>query len=141
MTNPKRWPCKLAAISAVTIGTFLLLGGGGHLNAILKTTADQPFDYRFVSLITISGILMLPGIVSIVTSYWLWLGKNWAYVSCLLSAAALMIYLCLLTYMKIQVGDRSTNTGDEVYFFTGFVLLYLVLMMSVFLWLHRRKTQ
>jgi CRISPR/Cas system-associated protein Csm6 len=76
---------------------------------------------------------MFPGIVSIAISYWLWQGKNWAYVSCLLSASALMIYLCLLLYTKTQVEQVSTSTGDEVYFFTGFVIVYRVLMMSVFL--------
>jgi hypothetical protein len=70
MTSATHWPCRVAAIFAVVVGLFLLLGGGGHLSAILETRAGQPFDYRFVSLLTTSGILMFPGGVGIATSYW-----------------------------------------------------------------------
>ena len=139
MTNLKRWPCKLAAVFAVVVGAFLLLGGWGHLSAVLETRAGQPFDYRFVSLITTSGILIFPGVVSIATSYWLWQGKSWAYVSCLLSTSALMLYLGLLVYMKAEVPDGATAAGDEVYFFTWFAFAYLVVILGVFLWLHRSR--
>ncbi len=135
----ERWPCKLAAVFAVIVGGLLLLGGWGHLSAILETRADQPFDYRFVSLITTSGILMFPGVVSIGTSYWLWQGRSWAYVSCLLSTSALMLYLGLLVYMKTQVPDPATAAGDEVYFFTWFASAYLVVIGSVLLWLHGNR--
>lgn len=113
-----------------------MLGGGGHLIAILATRAGQPFDYRFVSLLTTGGILMFPGVVGIATSYWLWHGRAWAYVSCLLSASALMLYLVLLIYMKAQVPDTATAAGDEVYVISGLVAAYIVVTLSVFLWLH-----
>ena len=139
MTDPIRWPCKTAAIFAVIAGIFLLMAGWGHLSAILDTTAGQAFDYRFVSLLTTSGILMFPGIVGIATSYWLWQGRTWAYVSCLLSVSALMLYLVLLVYMKTQVPNGATAAGDEVYAVSGLAITYLVVTLSVFLWLHRSR--
>ena len=107
MSSLVRWPCRLAAVVAVLAGVFLLLGGWGHLSAVLETRAGQPFDYRFVSLLTTSGILMFPGIVSLLACYWLWHGKVAAYVSCLLSASALMLYLGLLVYK-----DASPRRSD-----------------------------
>ncbi len=118
-----------------------MLAGGGHLIAILETRAGQPFDYRFVSLLTTSGILMFPGVVGIATSYWLWQGRTWAYVSCLLSASALMLYLVLLIFMKAQVRDTATAAGDEVYVMSGLVAAYIVVTLTVFLWLHRGRTR
>lgn len=141
MTHPISWPCRVAAIFAVVAGGFLLLGGWGHLSAVLQTRAGQPFDFRFVSLLTTSGILMFPGIVSIGTSYWLWQGRTWAYVSCLLSVSALTLYLTLLIYMKLQLpSGAETAAGDEVYAAGGLAIIYLALMLSVFLWLHARRT-
>lgn len=139
MTNLVRWPCMLAAGVAVPVGVLLLLGGWGHLSAVLETRAGQPFDYRFVSLLTTSGILMFPGLVSLLASYWLWHGKVAAYVSCLLSASALMLYLGLLVYMKTQVQDAATSAGPEVYFFTALVSGYLVVIAGVLLWLQRSR--
>jgi cytochrome bd-type quinol oxidase subunit 2 len=135
MTHPIRWPCRAATIFAVITGVLLVFAGWGHLNAVLETRAGQAFDYRFVSLLTTSGILMFPGIVSIATSYWLWQGRTWAYVSCLLSASALMLYLVLLVYMKTQVPNDATAAGDEVYAATGVAITYLAVMVSVLLWL------
>jgi hypothetical protein len=109
------------------------------LSAVLETRAGQPFDYRFVSLLTTSGILMFPGIVSLLACYWLWHGKIAAYVSCLLSASALMLYLGLLVYMKSQIGEAATSAGPEVYFFTALVFGYLVVIAAVLLWLLRSR--
>lgn len=139
MTDPIRWPCKVAAIVAVIAGVFLLLGGGGHLSAVLASRAGQAFDFRFVSLLTTSGILIFPGVVAIATSYWLWRGAGWAYVFCLLSALALMLYLSLLVYMKLQVQDDSLRAGPEVYFMTAIAAVYIAVLASVFLWLHGRR--
>ena len=137
MIRSIEWPCRVAAIFGVVAGAFLLLGGWGHLSAVLQTRGGQPFDFRFVSLLTTSGILMFPGIVSIGMSYWLWQGRTWAYVSCLLSVAALTLYLSLLIYMKLQLPvDAETAAGDEVYAAGGLAIIYLALMLSVFLWLH-----
>jgi hypothetical protein len=139
MTSLARWPCKLAAVVAVPVGVLLLLGGWGHLSAVLETRAGQPFDYRFVSLLTTSGILMFPGLVSLLASYWLWHGKVWAYVSCLVSTSALMLYLGLLVYMKSQVPDDATAAGPEVYFFAVLASVYLVVIAVVLLWLQRSQ--
>ena len=139
MTNLAHWPCKLAAVVAVLVGVLLLLGGWGHLSAVLGTRAGQPFDYRFVSLLTTSGILMFPGIVGVLASYWLWHGKAAAYVACLLSASALMLYLGLLVYVKTQVQEAATSAGPEVYFFTALVSGYLVVIAGVLLWLQRSR--
>jgi len=141
MSNPKRWPLKLATVVAVIVGIFLLLAGGGHLSAVLETRAGQPFDYRFVSLLTTSGILIFPGVVSLATSYWLWHGRSWAYVSCLLSISALMLYLCLLVYMKAQAPAGSTAAGNEVYFVTALAVVHLVAMLATFAWLHRGRVR
>jgi cation transport ATPase len=141
MTNRQGWPPKLAAAVAVIVGIFLLLAGGGHLSAILGTRAGQPFDYRFVSLLTTSGILMVPGIVGIVTSPWLWRGRSSAYVSCLLSTGALLLYLSLLIYMKAQVTAGSTAAGDEVYVVTGLALVHFVVIAAVLSRLHRGRAR
>jgi hypothetical protein len=139
MTGLAHWPCKLAGVVAVLVGVLLLLGGWGHLSAVLTARAGQPFDYRFVSLLTTSGILMFPGIVSLLASYWLWHGKVAAYVACLLSASALMLYLGLLVYMKTQVEEAATSAGPEVYFFTALVSGYLVVIAGVLLSLQRSR--
>jgi len=139
MTNLVRWPCKVAAVLAVVVGVLLLLGGGGHLSAVLATRAGQPFDYRFVSLLTTSGILMFPGLVSLLASYWLWHGRVWAYVSCVLSTSALLLYLGLLVYMKAQVPDGETAAGPEVYFFAALVSAYFVVMAGMLVWLQRGR--
>lgn len=143
MIRSATWPCRVAAVFAVVAGAFLLLGGWGHLSAVLETRAGQPFDFRFVSLLTTSGILMFPGVVSVGTSYWLWQGRTWAYISCLLSVSALTLYLTLLIYMKLQLPvDAETAAGDEVYAAGGLAVIYLTLMLSVALWLHAsRKRQ
>lgn len=140
MTNLVRWPCRLAAVLAAVVGVLLLLGGWGHLSAVLETRAGQPFDYRFVSLLTTSGILMFPGLVSLLASYWVWQGRVWAYVSCVLSMSALLLYLGLLVYMKAQVPDGETAAGPEVYFFTALVSVDLVAMAGMLLWLQRGRT-
>ena len=108
-----------------------------HRPVVLASRAGQPFDFRFVSLLTTSGILMFPGIVSIGTSYWLWHGRAWAYVSCLLSVSALTLYLTLLIYMKLQLpAGTESAAGDEVYAAGGLAIIYLALMLSVLLWLN-----
>ena len=139
MSNLVRWPCKVAAVLAVVVGALLLLGGWGHLSAVLASREGQPFDYRFVSLLTTSGILMFPGMVSIAASYWLWQGRTWAYASCLLSTVALMLYLGLLIYMKAQVPAGSTSAGPEVYVFAALTSVYLVGMAAVVVWLNRGR--
>jgi hypothetical protein len=136
-----QWPSRVAAILAVVVGLFLVLGGVGHLIAILKTRAGQPFDYRFVSLVTTSGILIFPGLVGIVTSFWLWRGRTWAYASCLVSGSALMLYLVLLICMKAQVPDAATEAGDEVYFMSGLVVAYIAVTLGALLRLQRRRTR
>ena len=136
MSNHPSWPPKLAAVVAVIVGVFLLLAGGGHLFAILETRAGQPFDYRFVSLLTTSGILLVPGVVALLTSPWLWRARTWAYVSCLLSTGALLLYLSLLIYMKAQVPEGATMAGDEVYVVAVFASVYFVVIASVLAWLH-----
>ena len=142
MTHRVRWPSRVAAVAAVIAGIFLLLGGGGHLSAVLESRAGQPFDYRFVSLLTTSGILIFPGVVGIGASYWLWRGSAWAYVSCLLSALALMLYLVLLVVMKAQSPEGTLSAGDEVYFVTAIAIAYITILASVFIWLlgHGRRT-
>jgi hypothetical protein len=139
MSKLVRWPCKVAAVLAVVVGALLLLGGWGHLSAVLATRVGQPFDYRFVSLLTTSGILMFPGLVSIAASYWLWQGKTWAYASCLLSTSALVLYLGLLVYMKLQAPAGATSAGPEVYFFAALASVYLVVMAVVLRGLHRGR--
>lgn len=139
MTDFVRWPCKLAAVVAVPVGVLLLLGGWGHLSAVLEARAGQPFDYRFVSLLTTSGILIFPGLVSLLSCYWLWHGRVWAYVSCLLSTSALMLYLGLLVYMKTQVQGAATSAGPEVYFFAVLVSVYFAVIGGVLLWLQRSR--
>ena len=136
MRSANNWRCRVAAIFAAVVGLFLMLGGAGHLAAILGTRAGQPFDYHFASLLTTGGILMFPGVVGIATSYWLWQARTWAYVACLISASELMLYLVLLLYMKTQVPDTATTAGNEVYFMSGLVAAYIVVMLSVLLWLH-----
>jgi hypothetical protein len=141
MRSANGWRCRVAAIFAAVVGLLLMLGGGGHLSAILEARTGKPFDYRFVSLLTTSGILMFPGVVAIATSYWVWQGRTWAYVACLLSASELMLYLGLLIYMKAQVPDAATSAGDEVYFFGGLIVAYIVVTLRVFLWLHGGRTR
>ena len=51
-----------------------------------------------------------------------------------------MLYLILLIYMKAQVSDAETSAGDEVYFMSGLVVAYIVVTLSVFLWLHGDRT-
>lgn len=134
MNLMQSWPYKAATLVAVAIGGMLLLGGWGHLSAILDSRAGQPFDYRFVSLITTSGILMFPGLVSIAMAFWLWRGRSWAYISCLLSISALSLYLGLLIYMKAKVPDAATAAGDEVYIFSGLVGFYLLVLVATLIW-------
>ena len=132
MPTKKDWPCKFAAALAVAVGVLLILGGVGHLTAILQSRAGQPFDYRFVSLLTTSGILIFPGIVALSTSVWLWRGRTWAYVSNLLSTSALMLYLLLLAYMRMQVPDSAV--GSELYYMSAAALALLATMLSVLVW-------
>jgi hypothetical protein len=133
MTNSPRWPYRVAAVVAVVCGGFLLLGGFGHLTAILDSRAGQAFDYRFVSLLTTSGLLMFPGLVGIGSCYWLWKGATWAFVSCLLSALALMLYLLLLVYMKMRTPE--VMVGSELYFMMAFVAAHLLASANGLFWL------
>lgn len=126
------WAYKCAAAIAVAVGVLLVLGGAGHLSAILQSRAGQPFDYRFVSLLTTSGILIFPGLVGLITSYWLWRGRTWAYMSNLLSTSALTLYLLLLMYMRMQVPDSAV--GSELYFMSAAALVFLVTLLSVLVW-------
>jgi preprotein translocase subunit SecG len=75
MRNVIRWPCKLAAVLAVLVGVLLLLGGGGHLSAVLEARAGQPFDDRFVSLLTTSGI-PTPAYFIVIAGVLLWLQRS-----------------------------------------------------------------
>ena len=124
------WPCRIAAIIAVPSGIMMILMGGGHLSAIIGNAManDVPFNFRLVSLLTTGGMLVLPGILSVVMSYWIWKGRNWAFATCTVSTTMLMIYLTLLMYMKANDPAGAPSVGTELYIASIIVGSYLVVL-------------
>jgi hypothetical protein len=61
------WSCKLVAVAAGIVGLLMMLGGVGHLVAIVSVAISQhkPYDFRLVSLIATGGILLYPGLVNL----------------------------------------------------------------------------
>jgi hypothetical protein len=133
-----QWPCVIAAICAFTTGVLLLLGGSGHLLAVLEVRSDQPFDFHFVSLLTTSGLLLFPGLVNLSVSYGIWRGQRWAFAASLLSTTALALYLALLHYMKSQVPEAAV--GSELNYMTAFVAVSIAVVGSVLLTLRNTAT-
>ncbi|MFT4767514.1 MAG: putative membrane protein [Glaciecola sp.] len=119
----------------------MLLMGGGHLYGIISTALanDAPLTYRLVSLITTGLLVALPGLISLACLRWLWLGRLWAYVMCILSASTVMVYLGLLLSIKVR---DSTKVGSELDMAAMSVAVYLVVMIIVwgYLVLQRRRS-
>ena len=133
------WPCKLCASTAGIVGILLVMGGSFHLEAVISIALaqDKPFDYRMISLIATSGILIFPGLLSIATCRWIWQGREWAYVTCIAGTMALMIYLILLLFIEAPEPPAKPSTGSEVDYFSMIVGAYLVVLIAVWIWLRR----
>ena len=117
--------CKIAAVSAVLLGSLFVMMAWGHLHAVVSLAIEQErhFDFRLVSLITTGALLALPGLIGIGVSFWLWQGRNWAYAAAVFSTLGPFVYLVLLLLI-----DDSPNVGSELNFAFGFVCAYLLVL-------------
>ncbi|MFT7287821.1 MAG: putative membrane protein [Halieaceae bacterium] len=125
---------KFGALTALLLGSLMLLMGGGHLYGIISgaLARESSLDYRLVSLITTGLLMALPGVVSLACLKWLWQGATWAYAMCILSASALMVYLGLL--LSIQDRD-ATKVGSELDTAAIVVAVYLTVMIGTWVYL------
>ena len=137
------WPCKLAAWSAGAVGLLMVIGGTGHLVAVisLALAQDKPYDFRLVSLIATGGILIYPGLLSLGLSRWLGRGRDWAFAMCTFGTMALLIYLVLLLFLKAppDSADPIAGVDPTPRYSTMIVGLYLGLLIAVWASLRRRR--
>ena len=84
---------KLAAVAAVIVGIFLVLGGYGHLEAIL---AEQGDGAGSLTRLASGGVLLIPGIFNIGLAWFLWQSRSWAYLTALLVTLVAFAYLVYL---------------------------------------------
>jgi hypothetical protein len=125
-----RSPASVAL--AVVVGGLLLLMGGGHFLAVtdLARAEGRPFDFHFVSTITMSAIIALPGILSLALMPWLWRARSWAYAMVIAASICLFGYLLLL--FQMEKADPP-KVGDELDMAIAAVALYIVVTSGLWI--------
>ena len=110
----QNWPCTLAAWSAGVAGFLMVIGGTGHLVAILAVaSADQrPFDFKLVSLIAIGGFMLYPGLLNAGVAWWIGRGQHWAFAMSAFGTVALLSFMALLLFMK-SPPDSQNPLGES----------------------------
>src|SRR5687768_456331 len=97
MLNDK-WPLRIVAIAAVVAGALLVMGGLGHLYAVvnIKIAKNHPVDFRFVHLLAIGAFLLLVGGIDLVSSWRMWRGSRYALLVSAAATVTLLGYLGVL---------------------------------------------
>ena len=109
---------RLAAAGAVLVGSFLLLGAYGHLDAVLPTEGDGVFRLLLPGLI-LAGI----GLINLLSCKWLWDGSRPSLSIALATNALALTYLLYLLARGVP--------GHPVALFTGIVACYWVLLLAI----------
>ncbi len=107
----------LCAVGAVLVGTFLLMGAYGHLEAVLPIEGDGAFALVLPGLILASG-----GLVNLALCKWLWDGSERALSGALVINALALVYLLYLLAIGVP--------GHPVAMFTGIVACYWALLLA-----------
>jgi len=95
--------CKISAFAAVLVGVFLILGGYGHLEAIIagiRSQGEQP-GMAFLPRMATGGVLLIPGLFNIAASPWIWLGKSQALLLSLVLTLASFLYFVYLLVVGV----------------------------------------
>lgn len=121
----------------------MILGGGGHLIAIIAVALEQhnPFDFHLISLIATGGILLYPGLLNLGISKWIGRGNPWAFAMSAFATASILIYLVLLLFESIPAEntDPFAGAGSSARYSILINGSYLVIILVV--WIDMRRTK
>lgn len=136
-------PCKLVAWAAVLMGLVMVVGGTGHLAAVVGAAVHQhkPFGFRLVSLIAIGGMLLYPGILNLVVSASIWRGRQWAFAMSAFATVTLLAYAILLGFMKTPPNPADPYAGSSTTAGSLAIMLITYLAFLVPGWIALRKRQ
>ena len=122
----------------------MIIGGGGHLIAIIAVAVNQhrPFDFHLISLIATGGILLYPGLLNLGISKWIGRGNLWAFAMSSFATASLLIYMVLLLFQCIPAENTDPFAGAKSSARKAILIngSYLVILLVVWIDVHRRKT-
>jgi len=113
----------LTASASLVVGVFLVMGGYGHLNAVIPIwlAQDQSFGISSLVLLATGGVLLLPGVINLVTCWWIWRRRKWAFVLSLAATSASFLYLAYLLITGVP--------GHPIVFFAVLIGAYLALLV------------
>lgn len=99
-----------AGVAALLVGIFLILGGQGHLAAMLEVVREsrQPLGFEHLSILATGGILLVPGMLNLGLAWWILRGRRAAVLTALLATLAAFVYLVYL--LIIGVPDHPIAT-------------------------------
>ncbi|MEM1412818.1 MAG: hypothetical protein AAGH19_10720 [Pseudomonadota bacterium] len=114
-------PYRLVAVFAGVVGVFLLLGSFGHLDATMSLVRGLSLP---TLLLLFPGVLLLGiGLFNLLASWGLWNGKPLIYSVAVGINGLLLAYLAFLLLRGVP--------GHPLWFFTGLVGAYFLLLMAV----------
>lgn len=113
---------RIAAVGAVLVGVFLMMGAYGHIAAVRPMMDAEGTAPGSLRLWLPGLILAFAGMLSVALSKWLWAGMRLAV------AAALLINALALAYFLYLLWTGVPN--HPVGLFAGIVSCNLVLLMA-----------
>ena len=99
--SPNNSLYKLASVSGVLLGAFLLAGAYGHFAAVWPEVNDGIGSARRIALLFPGTVLLVTGLANIGSCMALWTGKRWPLLPGLALNALAMVYLGYLLYQDV----------------------------------------
>ena len=142
-SSTRYWPFTMAAWTAGFAGFSMIVGGAGHLIAVIAAALDQhkPFDFHQISLIATGGILLYPGLLNLALAKRIKHGKPWAFAMSAFATAALLAYLVLLLFQTIppKNTDPFAGAGSSARYSILINGTHLVVLLAVWIGVVKRK--
>lgn len=109
---------KIISIFAMIIGIMAVVTGFGVLGGFYEPV------YKYYLLLVSYNVIM--GIISIITSIFIWVQKNNALVfSSLIAGAHFVVLILLLSFFDLMISDQSK--GAMTFRFTVWLIISLIL--------------
>ena len=126
------------------MGVLMVIGGTGHLIAIVAVALNQhkPFDFHLISLIATGGMLLYPGLLNIGIAKQIRRGRQWAFAMSAFGTIALLVYVVLLLFMTVP--DPTVpfaGAGQTARSLTTIISIYLAFLLAGWISLRRRQAE